>query len=132
MVALPLDVSVFDLTGRRVLVTGGESGIPRVTALLLANLGADVTVASIDPTVAETAEAIRSRGRNGHAIVGDLRVTDECRRVVDEAAVALGGLDGVVNAAGGSRSSHSYAEWTPEEWDHLVGLNVRAAFFVSQ
>jgi len=124
--------SVFDLRGRRALVTGGESGIPRATALLLARLGADVTVASIGEGLQDTVQAIGEFGRKGHGVHADLTDAAECRRVVAEAVDALGGLDLVVNAAGWSWVSHTYDDWTPEEWDRLVDLKVRAAFFVSQ
>jgi NAD(P)-dependent dehydrogenase (short-subunit alcohol dehydrogenase family) len=132
-VEVPHDAAeTFDFAGRRALVTGGESGIPRATALLLAALGADVTVASIGDGLEDTVDVIHTRGRKGYGIHADLTDAAECRRVVEEAASAMGGLDAVVNAAGGSAASHTYDEWSPEDWDGLVDLNVRAAFFVSQ
>jgi len=100
--------------------------------LLLAALGADVAVVSVGEGLEATVEEIESYGRVGHAIRTDLTVPANCRRAVDEAAEALGGLDSVVNAAGGSRVSRRIEEWTPEEWDELVDLNLRVAFFVSQ
>jgi NAD(P)-dependent dehydrogenase (short-subunit alcohol dehydrogenase family) len=132
-VKLPYDAAaVFDFSGRRILVTGGESGIPRATALLLASLGADVAVASIGAGLQDTVQAIRDLGRSSVGIHADLTDTTECRRVVEDAAQALGGLDGLVNAAGGSHASRTYDQWTQADWDRLVDLNVRAAFFVSQ
>jgi NAD(P)-dependent dehydrogenase (short-subunit alcohol dehydrogenase family) len=130
---LPRDArAVFDFTGRRALVTGGESGIPRATALLLASLGADVVVASIGDGLSATVDEISALGRVGHSIRADLTDAAECRRVVAEASAVLGGLDLLVNAAGGSHVSRTWDEWTDDDWDRLVDLNARAAFFVAQ
>jgi len=52
--------------------------------------------------------------------------------VVDEAADVLGGLDAVVNAAGGSHRSSTYDGWSVEDWNQLVTRNLSIAFFVTQ
>lgn len=123
---------VFDFTGRRALVTGGEGGIPRATAILLAALGADVAVASIGEGLDATVAEIEGHGRAGYSLRADLSEAAQCQIVVDEAAQMLGGLDSVVNAAGGSWVSKAIPEWTPKDFDALVDVNLRAAFFVSQ
>lgn len=116
-----------DLAGARALVTGGGHGIGQAIAWALADAGARVAVhtASADP-----AETI-SRLPGGIAVSGDLRDTASCRRIVDEAAAALGGLDVLVNCAGVTRAT-AFNAVESSEFDDLFHLNVRAYFFCAQ
>jgi NAD(P)-dependent dehydrogenase (short-subunit alcohol dehydrogenase family) len=126
-----LATDLFDFAGRCALVTGGATGIGREIALLLASLGADVAIANLGDGLDETGEAIRAYGRRTHLVAVDVTDAEQCRRMVDDTVEAFGSLDTLVNCAGAS-ISHRYDEWTPQEWDQLLALNVRAAFFASQ
>lgn len=87
------------LDGRRALVLGGSSGLGRAIAVALAEEGALVAVGGRDPArVAQVAAEVE-----GHSVVGDLTVPGAPHRVVDQAAVALGGLDVLVVNTGGGR-----------------------------
>lgn len=87
--------------GRKVLVTGGGSGIGRATALLLAAEGASVLVADIDGEAASTvAGEVAERGGTAHAVRADVGDPDAVRTMVADALRLLGGLDGAVNNAG--------------------------------
>ena len=92
---------VLGLHGKPVLVVGGGSGIGRATALLLAEVGADVAVADID---ADRAAAVREEaaalGRTAVAISGDVTTRDGATRVVDQAHRELNGLHAVINIVG--------------------------------
>ncbi len=121
------------LDGRRALVTGAGMGIGRGIALALAQEGAAVALhyAHSRSGAEEAAEAIRSAGGRAVVIGGDLRSVAECRRVVDEAAAALGGLDILVNNAGVTRA-RPFLDFPEEVYDELFDLNMRSTFFCSQ
>src|SRR6266568_2514779 len=91
-----------DLKGRRILVTGSSTGIGAAVAAAYARAGAIVTVhynASRDQAEALGRE-ISAAGGVVHLVGGDVTRSAEARRVVDEAASAMGGLDVLVNNAG--------------------------------
>ncbi len=121
------------LDGKRALVTGAGMGIGRGIALALAQEGAAVALhyAHSRSGAEEAAEAIRSAGGRAVVIGGDLRSVAECRRVVDEAAAALGGLDILVNNAGVTRA-RPFLDFPEEVYDELFDLNMGSTFFCSQ
>jgi NAD(P)-dependent dehydrogenase (short-subunit alcohol dehydrogenase family) len=118
---------VRDLDARRVLVTGAGTGIGQGIAVELARRGARVAVHSAHTPLAETLELVAA----ATGVVGDLSEVDECRRVVDEAAAALGGLDGLVNNAGVTREL-AFEDTDPAAFGALFDLNVRGYFYCAQ
>lgn len=124
--------SMFDLTGRHVLVTGASRGIGRSIALALARAGADVAVtARGSADLADTATAIRAAGRKAVAIELDVRDAKRCRAAADEAASSLGGLDVLVNNAGVEEVRPSL-DVDEALWEKIVDTNLKGAFFVAQ
>jgi glucose 1-dehydrogenase/3-oxoacyl-[acyl-carrier protein] reductase len=116
------------LGGRRVLVTGAGVGIGQAIAVELVNRGASVCIhtASTDP--GETLELTHGAAL---AVCGDLRLVEDCRDVVDQAAALLGGLDGLVNNAGVTREL-PFEETGPDELAELLDLNLRGYFLCAQ
>lgn len=106
---------------RRVLITGGSSGIGAATAAEFAARGCYVAVTGRD---AQALDRVAGAA-GGVSIPGDLRESGRPRRVVDAAAVALGGLDVVVSNAGVGWAG-PFAEMTDEEIDELLDVNLRA------
>lgn len=83
------------LTGRRALITGGDSGMGRAAAIAYAREGADVAINYLPAEEAdakEVADLIRKAGRKAVAIPGDIRDENFCKRLVADAARQLGGL----------------------------------------
>lgn len=121
------------LSGKRALITGAGTGIGRGIALALAEEGAAVALhyAHSRNGAEEAAEAIRRAGGQVVLVSGDLRSVAECRRVVDEAVRALGGIDILVNNAGVTRA-RPFLEFPEEVYDELFDLNMRGAFFCAQ
>lgn len=121
------------LTGRRALVTGGSRGIGRAIALALARDGADVAVGCrSDRDAAErTAGEIRALGRRAVVVQGDTSAGADAERLVGEAAAALGTLDLLVNNAG-VLARTPFLEIEEEEWDRIVGTNLKGYFLVGR
>jgi NAD(P)-dependent dehydrogenase (short-subunit alcohol dehydrogenase family) len=125
-------LALFNLEGRKALVTGASRGIGQALAVALAGAGADVAVTARDvASLAETAAAIEALGRRAVALSHDVRDVAGSRLTIQRVAEALGGLDILVNNAG-------YEEVTPsldleeEVWDRIVDTNLKGAFFAAQ
>lgn len=123
---------LFDLTGRRALVTGGSAGIGLAMATGLAERGAAVAIAGRDRAKAEvSAETLRARGMDAIALSADVADEAACRRLVEETVSALGGLDIVINNAG-TNIRKPPEDYTSEEWHALLQTNLTSAFMISQ
>lgn len=120
------------ITGRA-LVTGGAVRVGRGMALALADAGFDVAIAFHRSAAAArlTVAELRRRGVTATAIRADLRDPRAARTLVAEAARALGGLDVLVNSAAVFYKTPLFTA-TRAQWDQLLDLNLRAAFFCTQ
>ncbi len=120
------------LKGRKALITGGDSGMGRAAAIAFAREGADVAI-NYYPTEEEDAkeviQLIKAEGRKGIAIPGDLRDEAFCKRMVDEAAKALGGLDILVNNAARQQTHESVLDISSEDFDATMKTNIYAPFW---
>jgi pteridine reductase len=121
------------LTGRRALVTGAGRRVGQAIAVGLARAGCDVAVHYHGSAggAEETARQIRAAGRRAELMHADLRDAAVARRLGDQAATRLGGVDILVNSAG-IMVQQRVEDVTPESWDETVDLNLRAYFFVAQ
>jgi NAD(P)-dependent dehydrogenase (short-subunit alcohol dehydrogenase family) len=118
----------FRLDGRRALVTGGGRGIGLAAASALAQAGAQVTLAARTETEIEDASsASRARGDKADALVLDVTDVDAARRAIATSAP----FQILVNNAGMNRPAY-LPEVSPEDFDAIFALNVRAAFFMAQ
>jgi NAD(P)-dependent dehydrogenase (short-subunit alcohol dehydrogenase family) len=110
-------------------VTGGGSGIGRVTALAFAERGARVAiVGQIAEQVEETAERIRQAGGQAIALVCDVTRPDEVKEAVAQTVEAFGRLDFAFNNAGIEQPVKPIVEVTEDEWDRLMAVNLRGVF----
>jgi len=118
----------FRLDGKRALVTGGGRGIGLAAASALAEAGAHVTLAArTQAEIEEAAAAIRARGDKAEALVLDVTDLDAVKRAI----AAADPFEILVNNAGTNRPKF-LMDVTVDDYDVIMGLNVRAAFFVAQ
>jgi NAD(P)-dependent dehydrogenase (short-subunit alcohol dehydrogenase family) len=121
------------LVGRKALITGGDSGMGRAVAIAYAREGADVAInylPSEEPDAREVIELIKTAGRTGVAIPGDLRDRGFCQRLVAEAVQELGGLDIVVCNAGRQQSNASILDISDADFDATMKTNIYAPFYI--
>jgi NAD(P)-dependent dehydrogenase (short-subunit alcohol dehydrogenase family) len=114
------------------LVTGGASGIGRATALLFASSGGAVSIVDLDEAGgAAVAREITGAGGRALFVKADVSSAADCQRAVERTVAALGGLDILFNNAGIIRRA-SVLETSEEEWDRVMGVNVKSVFLLSK
>lgn len=124
---------MFELTGKSVIVTGGGSGIGHAVSLMVAEAGAKVTVADLNP---ENGNAVVKEilNKGGTAQFVSANVTDESsiRNLVDTVLSTYGKLDGACNAAGVPQQGKKLADVTLDEWDRCHAVNLRGLFICNK
>jgi NAD(P)-dependent dehydrogenase (short-subunit alcohol dehydrogenase family) len=121
------------LTGRKALITGGDSGMGRAAAIAYAREGADVAInyfPTEEPDAQEVIALIRAEGRTALALPGDLRDEAFCKKLVDDAVKGLGGLDIVVSNAARQQSRESILDVSSEDFDATMKTNIYAPFWI--
>ena len=123
------------LTGRKALITGGDSGIGGAVAIAFAREGADVVIVHL-PAEQEDAQRIlgliSDAGVKGHAIVADISDAARCREIIDKAVNVLGGLDILVNNAGKQVAVARIEDLSDEQFELTFRTNVFANFWLTK
>lgn len=122
--------NAFSLQGKVALVTGANTGLGQGIALALAEAGADIAAAGI-VAAAETEEKVKALGRRFINIEANLITIEPVERIVAETVSGLGGLDILVNNAGLIRRADA-VEFSEKDWDDVMNVNIKSAFFMSQ
>ncbi len=122
------------LTGKRALITGGDSGIGRAVAVAFAKEGADVAIAYLEESddARHTVSLIEAAGQRGLHIPGDLADAGHCRKVVADTADALGGVDVLVNNVAYQSPVDDLAELSEAQWRRTFAVNVDSYFYVTK
>jgi NAD(P)-dependent dehydrogenase (short-subunit alcohol dehydrogenase family) len=121
------------LVGRKALITGGDSGMGRAAAIAYAREGANVAINYLpdeEPDAQEVVRLIQEAGRKAIPIPGDIREEDFCKKLVEQAINALGGLDILVSNAGRQQSHASILDITTEQFDWTMKTNLYAPFWI--
>ncbi|MEI2297205.1 2-dehydro-3-deoxy-D-gluconate 5-dehydrogenase KduD [Ensifer sp. MJa1] len=122
--------ALFDLTGKTALVTGARTGLGQGMALALAQAGANIAAIGSSP-MPETAALVEEVGGRFHQHTVDLSRPFNANTLIAEAAAALGGIDILVNNAGIIRRADLF-DYSEEDWDSVLDVNLKAAFLLSQ
>lgn len=134
-----------ELDGKVALITGGARGFGRAMALLFAREGADVAIADIAGELGSeriagmatpsdldrTAEEIEALGRRAVAIQADVTEAESCQRMADTVLGALGRIDVLCANAGVFSLAPSW-ELTEEEWDAVLGVNLKGVWLTTK
>ena len=122
----------FKLNGKVALVTGAAQGLGQGYAFALAEAGADIAALDISD-VAQTGKTIAALGRRFMPIKCNLREAsvDDLNKIVSDVVAQLGRLDILVNNAGIIRRAPAL-EFSEKDWDDVLQINLKAAFFLSQ
>ena len=120
---------MFDLSGKRALVTGASGGIGREIAKALAAAGA--TVALSGTRVAALEDTQKEIGKDCPILPANLSKLEEVDKLIPAAEAAMGGVDILVNNAGMTRDN-LFMRMKDEEWDEVIAVNLTAAFHLNR
>lgn len=120
------------LEGKKIIVTGGASGIGRATAVLAANEGADVVIGDIDRAQAEiSADLVRATGRKAHVVELDTSKAADAQRLADETVEIFGTIDGIVCGAIKLKPS-KLEDLSEDDWDMVIDIGLKGYFLCAQ
>lgn len=123
------------LEGKRVLITGGDSGIGRATAIAMSKEGATVAIAHLAQErsdAEDTAQVIREAGGTVHLFATDVTELEANQKLASDAVTALGGLDVLVCNAAYQMTYDAIEAFPPEQIERTFATNVFSAFWLVQ
>lgn len=120
-------MNLFDLSGKRALVTGGSRGLGYGMAEGLLEAGAHVVILGKSPHVHTVAADFRNKGYLCSSVQADLAYSSERKKAFEEALHILNGIDILVNAAG-ITFRHESRGYPRESWENILEVNVTAPF----
>jgi len=123
------------LEGRKAIITGGDSGIGRSTAVLFAMEGADSLIAYLpkeESDAQETKKLVEEHGRKCFLLATDLRKKENCQKVIDEALEKLGGINILFNNHATQLMKDSIFEISDEQWLNTFDTNIHPFFYLSK
>lgn len=123
---------LFSLQDKVALITGGGGDIGRAIACAFAEAGAHLALNGQTPSKLEAAQRkCRALGVRAEIFVADIGSVEEAKRLAHDVAAAFGTIDILVNCAGVNLRK-PILDFTPEEYDAIMDVNLRGAFFLSQ
>jgi NAD(P)-dependent dehydrogenase (short-subunit alcohol dehydrogenase family) len=122
------------LAGKVAIITGGDSGIGRATAIAFAREGADVVISYLSEheDAQETERWVTEAGRRCLLIPGDISEAERCRAIVERTVAEFGRLDILVNNAAFQMVRDDITEIPDEEWEQTFAVNINAMFYLSK
>lgn len=122
------------LSGKIVLITGGDSGIGRAVAIAFAREGADIAIVYLDEhnDAKETARWVEEAGRSVLLIPADISDRTQCPAVVENTVNQFGRVDVLVNNAAHQKSFDRLEDISDDEWDKTFSTNIGAMFRITK
>jgi NAD(P)-dependent dehydrogenase (short-subunit alcohol dehydrogenase family) len=120
------------LTGKKAIITGGDSGIGRAVALAFAREGADVLISYLNEheDAQATAKLVEEAGRKAVLVPGDISVEAHCLSIIEKAVQEFGQIDVLVNNAAFQMARQSLQEVPADEWDRTFKTNIYPMFYL--
>ncbi|HEX8607692.1 MAG TPA: SDR family NAD(P)-dependent oxidoreductase, partial [Pedobacter sp.] len=120
------------LSGRKAIITGGDSGIGRAVAIAFAREGADVAISYLNEheDANETARFVEEAGRKAILIPGDISSEEHCKQIINQTLEEFGQIDILINNAAFQMSRDSIQEVSTEEWDRTFKTNIYPLFYL--
>ena len=115
------------LKGKKALITGGDSGIGRATAILFAMEGADSFIAYLpeeEEDAQQTKVAVEKHGATCYLRSTDLQEMENCKKVVEEAMGKLGAINILFNNHAYQMQQHSILDISEDQWLHTFNTNI--------
>jgi NAD(P)-dependent dehydrogenase (short-subunit alcohol dehydrogenase family) len=122
------------LLDKKVLLTGGDSGIGRAVAIAFAREGADLLISYLDEQedATSTKRLVEEAGRRCVLVPGDIADPAHCRKLVRSAVDAFGRIDVLVNNAAHQMTFESTDEISDAEWQRTFAVNISSMFYISK
>ncbi|CCD96194.1 putative oxidoreductase, NAD(P)-binding domain [Bradyrhizobium sp. ORS 375] len=122
------------LTGKKAVITGGDSGIGRAVAIAYAREGADVLIAYLEEhdDAKEVQQLIENEGRKALLMPGNIQDAAHCRAIIQRAVDELGGIDILVNNAAHQATFSDIGDISDEEWEMTFRTNIHAMFYLTK
>ncbi|AYD04608.1 SDR family oxidoreductase [Neorhizobium sp. NCHU2750] len=122
------------LSGKKAVITGGDSGIGRAVAIAFAREGADILISYLDEDedAEETKSWVEKAGRKAILLPGDIQYAPHCNEIIDTAVSQLGGIDILVNNAAHQASFSDIGDISDEEWEVTFRTNIHAMFYLTK
>ena len=122
------------LLDKKVLLTGGDSGIGRAVAIAFAREGADLLISYLDEheDAKSTKRLVEDAGRRCLLMPGDIADPAHCRKLVASAVEAFGRIDVLVNNAALQMTFESTDEISDREWQRTFAVNIFSMFYISK
>ena len=122
------------LLDKKVLLTGGDSGIGRAVAIAFAREGADLLISYLDEheDAKSTKRLVEDAGRRCLLMPGDIADPAHCRKLVASAVEAFGRIDVLVNNAAHQMTFESPDEISDREWQRTFAVNIFSMFYISK
>ncbi len=123
------------LTGKKAIITGGDSGIGKAVALAFAREGADVLISYLSEEEAdaqETVEIVEAAGRTAVKMPGDIQDEAQCQAIIQKAVDEFGGIDVLVNNAAHQMTVSGISDVSTELLDRTFKTNIYAMFWLTK
>ncbi|CAJ2513852.1 Uu.00g019710.m01.CDS01 [Anthostomella pinea] len=123
------------LKGKKAIITGGDSGIGRASAVLFSLEGADSFIVYLpdeEKDAQETKKMVEANGQKCHLYASDITSKDNCKKIVDEALKAMGAINILFNNAAYQMMINDIHDLSEEQWEHTFNTNIHPMFYLSK